>query len=91
MLALTIPELGPIPQFGNEADIQAARDELNKQILAHNGERFNVFDLGKAVPLYSLSKEEKELLWNDPIHYSAAGYARMGREIGEALLGFMRE
>jgi lysophospholipase L1-like esterase len=43
------------------------------------------------MPYHRLTKEERKELWDDGLHFTAAGYAKMGSLIAERLLEIMKE
>jgi lysophospholipase L1-like esterase len=80
VLALTVPEAAGL-------DARA----LNAAILGHAAPRYHAFDLAAALPLHSLSGEERQRWWDDGVHPTPAGYARMGEAVGDALVRLLKE
>jgi lysophospholipase L1-like esterase len=55
-----------------------------------NGTRFTL-DLFEKMPYHSLTKEERQELWDDGLHFTAAGYAKIGSLVAERLIEIMKE
>jgi lysophospholipase L1-like esterase len=50
-----------------------------------------LFDLKEKIPYHSMGKEEREEIWDDGLHFTAKGYERMGRMVGEKVLEILKE
>lgn len=48
-------------------------------------------DLFEKMPYHSLTKEERKELWDDGLHFTAAGYAKIGSLIAERLIEIIEE
>jgi lysophospholipase L1-like esterase len=48
-------------------------------------------DLFQKMPYHSLTKEERKELWDDGLHFTAAGYAKIGSLVAERLIEIMNE
>ncbi|KAL1968087.1 hypothetical protein VTN77DRAFT_2217 [Rasamsonia byssochlamydoides] len=81
VLALTIPECAVVSER-----LDRRRDELNKMILAHRGERFHTFDLHSALPYHSMPENQREKIWDDGLHLTDEGYDLMGKLIAGRLI-----
>jgi lysophospholipase L1-like esterase len=49
------------------------------------GNRFTL-DLFEKMPYHSLSNEERHEIWDDGLHFTAAGYAKIGSLVAERLI-----
>jgi lysophospholipase L1-like esterase len=47
------------------------------------------FDLHAAFPYHSLSDADRKQLWDDHLHPTEEGYARMGDAIADALIEYI--
>ena len=47
--------------------------------------KYYVCDLHSAIPYHSMSKEEREEIWDDGLHLTEKGYERMGEVVGARL------
>jgi hypothetical protein len=48
-----------------------------------------IFDLNKKITYHGMEAEEREEIWDDGLHLSEKGYERMGRMVGERLVGIL--
>ena len=57
------------------------------------GTNWNSFtlDLFEKMPYHSLAKEERKELWDDGLHFTTAGYAKIGSLVAERLIEIMEE
>ncbi|KAM0332289.1 hypothetical protein ACHAQA_002565 [Verticillium albo-atrum] len=86
VLALTVPECHSKAQR-----VDDARRAVNDGIMAYDDQNFYAFDLFSAIPFHSLSKQKRELYWDDGVHLTPAGYEWMGGHIADALIKIMIE
>ena len=47
--------------------------------------RFSM-DLFEKMPYHSLSEEDRNVFWDDGLHFTAAGYAKIGRLVAERVV-----
>ncbi|BEI86572.1 hypothetical protein CcaverHIS002_0608590 [Cutaneotrichosporon cavernicola] len=83
VLALTIPEVGEV---WDDTD----RKAVNAAIMSHSAPRYHTFDFASALPFHSLSAGQQALWWDDLVHLTPAGYARMGELVGDALVEILQ-
>ena len=50
-----------------------------------------IFDLKAAIPYHSMPEAEREEIWDDGLHFTAAGYAKIGSLVAERLLEIIKE
>ncbi|GMK57921.1 hypothetical protein CspeluHIS016_0407550 [Cutaneotrichosporon spelunceum] len=81
VLALTVPEAE-----WTDSD----RTAVNAAIMSHSAPRYHAFDFASAFPFHSLSPEERARWWDDDVHFTPAGYGRMGELVGDALVEIMQ-
>jgi lysophospholipase L1-like esterase len=43
------------------------------------------------MPYHSLSKEERKVVWDDGLHFTAEGYRRIGEMVGKMLAGILND
>ncbi|POR36519.1 Uncharacterized protein TPAR_03209 [Tolypocladium paradoxum] len=86
VLALTVPE-GRV-RFDW---LENARRQLNSCILAHKQPNFYAFDLLSKIPYHSLSKQDRDMYWDDGVHLTGDGYDWMGGHIADALLHILSQ
>lgn len=92
ILALTVPEIGATEdnQPRRAPKFEVNRRDVNRRILSHSAPRYHAFDFASALPYHALGEEERKKLWDDGVHLTADGYARMGEVVGDALVELLR-
>ncbi|TVY48986.1 hypothetical protein LOCC1_G000783 [Lachnellula occidentalis] len=88
VVVMTVPECAV-----KSEKLDAKRDALNGSIRGFVEEKEGVFlfDLKEKIPYHSMSEEERKEIWDDGLHFTAKGYARMGRGVGERVVEIMSE
>ncbi|CAH3168328.1 unnamed protein product [Pocillopora meandrina] len=84
-VAVTVPETGYETMDGYTV-VRAKRLQVNallKNFVQQCGSKMLVSDLATKLPRESLSDEDRRTLWADHLHFSPAGYDRMGEIIFE--------
>lgn len=84
-VAVTIPETGyeTIDRFTAVREKRLQVNNLLKNYVQDCGSKMLLCDLSTKLPRQSLSEEDRRKLWADDLHFSAAGYDRMGEIIFE--------
>ncbi|CAG8961910.1 hypothetical protein HYFRA_00013710 [Hymenoscyphus fraxineus] len=88
VLLMTIPECGSRATW-----LDQNRDVVNEGLKewAGDNEDIEIFDLHAAIPYHSLSDSEQERLWDDGLHFTEAGYEKIGTLLGERILSILQE
>ncbi|KAL5320392.1 hypothetical protein ACEPPN_011193 [Leptodophora sp. 'Broadleaf-Isolate-01'] len=81
VLMLTVPECG----VKNEK-LDNRRNELNKLIREDAREGVYTLDLNTLVPYHSMSEGDRDEIWDDGLHFTPAGYERVGLLVAERLI-----
>ncbi|RMX51187.1 hypothetical protein pdam_00004084 [Pocillopora damicornis] len=84
-VAVTVPETGYETMDGYTV-VREKRLQVNallKNFVQQCGSKMLVSDLATKLPRESLSDEDRRTLWADHLHFSPAGYDRMGEIIFE--------
>jgi len=81
VVSLTVPECGTCPPT-----LDQRRDELNARIIESEAENFHVLDFHEAMPYWRMSQEERKRFWDDGVHFTIAGYDRMGSLIASEIV-----
>lgn len=73
------------------AELDARREFFNRLIRewADVREGVAVCDLWASVKYHSMSKEEREEVWDDGLHFTEKGYRRIGVLVGACLVGMI--
>ncbi|KAL1854075.1 hypothetical protein VTK73DRAFT_8813 [Phialemonium thermophilum] len=88
VLALTVPDVAMQPS-PRTARVDATRKKLNDLIKGHKQENFHAYDLQAAIPYASFSDAERNLYWDDAVHFTPDGYDLIGRKVGMALVSLL--
>lgn len=64
--------------------------ELNGMILNHHEDRFYVADVCGRIPYASMEDAVRRKIWDDGLHFKAAGYDMMGDAIADRLLAVLQ-
>ncbi|CAG8977590.1 hypothetical protein HYALB_00008366 [Hymenoscyphus albidus] len=83
-----------IPQSASRATwLDQNRDLVNAGLKewAGDNEDIEILDLHAAMPYHSLSDSEQERLWDDGLHFTEAGYEKMGILLGERILSILQK
>ncbi|KAH7364741.1 SGNH hydrolase-type esterase domain-containing protein [Rhexocercosporidium sp. MPI-PUGE-AT-0058] len=81
VLILTVPECG----VKNEK-LDGRRGELNALIKGDGREGVYALDLHALIPYHSMPEKEREEIWDDGLHFTSAGYERVGVLVAERLI-----
>ncbi|KAE9382177.1 SGNH hydrolase [Stipitochalara longipes BDJ] len=81
ILTLTIPECA-----AKNKGLDKRRAELNQAIWEDERDGVFTLDLFEKMPYHSLSEEDRNELWDDGLHFTAAGYAKIGTLVAERLI-----
>ena len=86
-IAITIPE----SEKQNDKAIQK-RNKINNAIKAFANENgIDIFDLYDKFKFHSLNKEQKELYWNDGLHFTPKGYEHFGQMLYQFLKSYLEQ
>lgn len=85
VLIMTVPECS-----AKIASLDARRDELNQAIWDDSRDDVFTLDLYAKMPYHSMSKDERKEIWDDGLHFTAAGYARIGTLVAERLVEILQ-
>ncbi|KAL0474805.1 SGNH hydrolase-type esterase domain-containing protein [Neurospora intermedia] len=88
VLALTVPEIGS-SAGGMKELLDFRRGELNQMIKTYKKPNYYTFDLHAAFPFYAMSEADRERYWDDGVHFTPAGYDRMGNKIGVTFVSML--
>ncbi|KAH8820419.1 SGNH hydrolase-type esterase domain-containing protein [Xylogone sp. PMI_703] len=86
VLALTVPECGTCPPALDER-----RDKLNELILQHEATNFYTLDLHGAMPYWNMTEDQRQVLWDDGVHFTTEGYDLMGSIVSDRLFEIVSE
>ncbi|PMD13280.1 SGNH hydrolase [Hyaloscypha hepaticicola] len=86
VLMLTVPECAV-----KSASLDERREELNQALWEDERDGVFTLDLFEKMPYHSLTKEERKELWDDGLHFTAAGYAKIGSLVAERLIEIIEE
>ncbi|KAN0121772.1 SGNH hydrolase [Hyaloscypha variabilis] len=81
VLLLTVPECS-----AKNKGLDRKRAELNQGIWEDEREGVFTLDLFEKMPYHSLGEEDRNELWDDGLHFTAAGYAKIGRLVADRLI-----
>ncbi|XP_022799749.1 uncharacterized protein LOC111337668 [Stylophora pistillata] len=84
-VAVTIPETGyeTVDEYTVVREKRLQVNALLKNFVQQHGDRMLLSDLATKLPPESLSDEDRRTFWADHLHFSLAGYDRMGATIFE--------
>ncbi|KAH7329083.1 SGNH hydrolase-type esterase domain-containing protein [Stachybotrys elegans] len=81
VLALTVPEC-----YARIGWLDSARADLNAAIMQWNERNFYALDIFPKMPYHSLSAEDKKNYWDDGLHFTPAGYDKLGDHVADELI-----
>eukprot|EP00300_Choanocystis_sp_HF-7_P022142 c21295_g1_i1.p1 GENE.c21295_g1_i1~~c21295_g1_i1.p1 ORF type:complete len:228 (-),score=39.90 c21295_g1_i1:34-717(-) len=87
-VALTVPERSG---ERDSAEYLASKQALNTFIQEGLPGSVEVIDLCAALPYYALDAAERERLWDDGLHFTAAGYDRVGEIVFDGIVDLLPE
>ncbi|KAK3397559.1 SGNH hydrolase-type esterase domain-containing protein [Sordaria brevicollis] len=88
VLALTVPEI-ELSAGKTKELLDLRRNELNQMIKTYKKPNYYTFDLHAAFPFYAMPPADRSRYWDDSIHFTPAGYDRMGNKIGVNLVAML--
>lgn len=80
VLALTVTETA-----SPSTQVRARYNALNQMILQDNSRNLYVCDVAKEIPYHAMAQEQRTKIWDDGLHFKAAGYNLMGDAIADRL------
>ncbi|KAG4427229.1 hypothetical protein IFR05_017288 [Cadophora sp. M221] len=81
VLMLTVPECGV-----KSEKLDERRNALNTLIKEDAREGVYTLDLNTLVPYHSMPEAERDEIWDDGLHFTPTGYARVGVLVAERLM-----
>lgn len=86
VLALTVTETS-----SPSSQVRARYDMLNHMISRYKANQFFVCNVSKEIPYHAMAPERRTKIWDDGLHFKAAGYDLMGDVIAEELKAILLE
>lgn len=91
VLALTVPDLAILTRPGGPVNrVNERRNELNNMILGYTSQNFYAFDFQKTFSYANMPADDRKRFWDDAVHFSPAGYDRMGELVADSLINILK-
>ncbi|PQE15554.1 hypothetical protein CJF32_00006878 [Rutstroemia sp. NJR-2017a WRK4] len=83
VLLLTVPEC-----HAKTKRVEDEREELNELLLTRLGgwKGVSTYDLKSNVPYHDMDEEQREMFWDDGLHFTEEGYKLIGELVGRRLV-----
>ncbi|CAK7227697.1 hypothetical protein SEUCBS140593_006663 [Sporothrix eucalyptigena] len=93
VLALTVPEVALLPSTNSARPLVTLADRrnmLNSLILGYKAPGIHAFDFKSAFSYEAMTPAERLRYYDDIVHFTEAGYDRMGEVVAESLINILK-